>query len=158
MSKSQKAFKAASVAPATASAVVRFIKLDSAGAELAADATTAVAVKDAKTGLIWSLEETKRMTWKKAMVYPSSLTLCGFGDWRLPTCDELLTLVDRTRVSPAIDVAFFPACKSDWYWSSTPYAGLPGDYAWYVYFSSGGAFWNVQDADGCVRAVRASQS
>ena len=129
----------------TPAAAPRFTRLDGA-------------VADSKTGLIWSLEETTRMTWKKAQAHCASLTLLGFTDWRLPTCDELLTLVDRTRVSPAIDVEFFPDCKSDWYWSSTSYAGSPGDCAWLVAFYSGFAYWGSQVSDFRVRAVRSSQA
>jgi Protein of unknown function (DUF1566) len=145
----------AGLAPA---AVARFIKLGADGAELPADATAAVAIKDTKSGLTWSLEETKRMTWDEAQAHCASLTLLGVTDWRLPTCDELLTLVDRSRVSPAIDVAYFPGCKNSWYWSATPYASSPGDSAWVVDFSGGGAGWGVQDDGYYVRAVRASQS
>lgn len=41
-------------------------------------------------------------------------------DWRMPTFDELFSLVDRTRYNPAIDIIKFPDTKSTWYWSSTP--------------------------------------
>jgi hypothetical protein len=135
----------------------RFIKLDAAGAPLAADATEWVAVEDTKTGLIWSVAETKAMTYKKALAYPKTVELCGFTDWRLPECDELLTLVDRSRISPAIAIEFFPNCKNDWYWSATPYAGSPGDYAWLVYFSYGLSYYRNQSSKGLVRVCRPRQ-
>jgi hypothetical protein len=76
----------------------------------------------------------------------------------MPTRAELLSLVDDTKHSPAIDSEFFPACKSDWYWTSTPWAASPVDCAWYVYFNDGGAGCDSHDFSGFVRAVRVGQS
>ncbi len=57
--------------------------------------------------------------------------------WRVPTKDELFTLVDPTRTSfPTIDTTAFPDMDQmfPWYWSSTP----NGDaIAWYVDFKNG---------------------
>jgi hypothetical protein len=136
---------------------LRFIKLNAAGGKQSADAANWDSVEDTKTGLTWSLKETPRMNWKKAMTYSASLTLCGFNDWRLPTCDELLTLVDRSKYSPAIDTTYFPECKSDWYWTSTLAAYSPAGCAWIVLFDNGSAGWGSQDCVFRVRAVRASQ-
>jgi Protein of unknown function (DUF1566) len=136
----------------------RFTKIAADGAKLADDATEWVAVLDNTTGLIWTVEETKGMPWKKAQAAVKKLDTAGFKDWRLPTVEELFLLADRTKHSPAIDTAFFPKCKSDWYWTSTPAAYSPGDYAWVVDFDGGGAGWLGQGHDFCVRAVRASQT
>jgi Protein of unknown function (DUF1566) len=136
----------------------RFTKIGADGAKLADDAGEWVAVLDNTTQLIWTVKETARMTWKKAGAAVKKLDTAGFADWRLPTVEELFMLADRTKHSPAIDTAFFPECKSDWYWTSTPAAYSPGDYAWVVDFSYGYADWDYQDSDYYVRAVRASQS
>jgi hypothetical protein len=117
-------------------------------------------VSDSHTGLTWSAEDVggKRFTWEQAKAAVAALTLGGFTDWRLPTCDELLTLVDRSRYSPAIDTGAFPSCRSDWYWTSTPAAYSPGGCAWVVGFYGGDADWVSHDGSLLVRAVRASQS
>jgi hypothetical protein len=50
----------------------------------------------------------------------NAIGLCGAKDWRLPTQAELLTLVVKQKVGPAIDTAFFPNTENEGYWSSTP--------------------------------------
>ncbi|WP_236250576.1 DUF1566 domain-containing protein [Microbulbifer sp. ALW1] len=46
--------------------------------------------------------------------------LCGQQDWRLPTADEMRTLVDTEAKAgqPTIDTAFFPKTKRGDYWTS----------------------------------------
>ncbi len=136
----------------------RFTKVGADGAKLADGAAEWVAVLDNTTALLWTVEETKEMNWAKAQASVQKLETAGFTDWRLPTVEELFLLADRTKHSPAIDTAYFPKRKSEWYWTSTPAAYSPGDYAWVVYFGYGGAGWGSQDGGFCVRAVRASQS
>lgn len=133
----------------------RFVKLDVDGSPTASDW---VAVLDRETQLIWSRETLPcgEVSWKKAQKACADLSLAGWTDWRLPTRKELLSLVDDTRYSPAIDTAYFD-CRSSWYWTSTPAAFSPGDYAWCVFFYDGDSYWGNQDSDYYVRAVRSSQ-
>jgi hypothetical protein len=44
---------------------------------------------------------------------------CGYKDWRLPTRQELTSIVDFGQVVPAIDTNYFQNTKSNWYWSSS---------------------------------------
>jgi hypothetical protein len=112
-------------------------------------------VVDHSTGLMWAREDTgANLTWKDAHKVCADLRLGGFSDWRLPTVRELLTLVDYERHSPAIDKDAFPTCKTSWYWTATPLASSPGDYAWFVDFDFGDALCGRQDGEGLVRAVR----
>jgi hypothetical protein len=115
-------------------------------------------VQDRSTGLVWSRENLAggTMNWKAAKDACAKLTLGGHSDWRLPTVRELLTLVDYERHNPSIDTEAF-RCESNYYWTSTPAAFSPGDYAWVVGFDDGYALWGNQDFDYFVRAVRASQ-
>jgi hypothetical protein len=135
----------------------RYVKVGEDGALLAGDAAEWVAVLDTKTNLMWAVEVLKRQTWKKALKAPEKLAIAGFKDWRLPTVEELFCLADRTRVDPAIDVDFFPETPVSWFWTSTPYASSPGDFAWYVYFRYGYSDYDGQSYETFVRAVRSGQ-
>jgi Protein of unknown function (DUF1566) len=116
-------------------------------------------VIDHHTGLMWDRQTMPggRMPWAKAKEACSLYDLGGYMDWRLPTIRELLSLVDYQRHDPTIDTNTFQ-CESAWYWTSTPYAPSPGDFAWGVGFSGGFAGWVGQGYGGFVRACRAGQS
>ena len=64
--------------------------------------------------------------------------LCGLSDWRVPTRQELLSIVDNSVFKPAIDSRFFPNTTPAYYWSSSPYADQSG-LAWQIYFLYGEA-------------------
>ena len=90
----------------------------------------------------------QKFTWQEAKAYAASL---GDG-WRLPTIEELLTLVDYSKCAPACSV--FPDCPSEWFWSSSAYAGNTTN-AWLVYFNIGYTY----DSDvGNVNRVRCVRS
>jgi hypothetical protein len=63
------------------------------------------------------------------------------GLWRIPTKDELASLVDQTRKNrkqwPTIDTVAFPdmSRENPWYWTSTPIRNLV---VWGVDFHDGG--------------------
>lgn len=80
--------------------------------------------------------------------------------WRLPNVKELSSIVDASRVGPAIDPEAFPATPSNpWgfsipYWSSSPYVGTADYFAWYVDFSQGLVLYNNRSGSNYVRLVR----
>ena len=69
--------------------------------------------------------------------------LCGFTNWRLPTTDELLGIVDGDKVlsatEPRIDTTWFPNTALNYYWSSSPYEANLG-HGWNVFFYDGLAY------------------
>ena len=134
----------------------RFIKLDVNGDVVSADAVDHVAVRDSTTGLVWSVAyaaEGKRVNWAEAKKAAAATALFGATDWRLPSREELLSLVDNSRRNPAIDTDAFPNTKPNFHWSSSPLAG-DSDLAWLVYFDGGDSNYFNVDNVAFVRACR----
>ncbi len=90
-------------------------------------------VKDSSTKLKW--QDSKRVIlskWKHASMYCDKLSLNGYKDWRLPTIQELNTLIDDSKAKDTIYSPFIPT--SDIFWSATPVQG-DKQFAWSVNFS-----------------------
>lgn len=93
--------------------------------------------------------------------------LCGFFDWRLPTHEELLSLVHFGVTSTArIDTEYFPETGDLlnaplWYWTLQPGAdGVQGDAAqnaWAIDFASGVDNFLNKSSAARIRLVRAGR-
>ena len=93
--------------------------------------------------------------------------LCGFFDWRLPTHDELLSIVHFGQTqAPLVDSNYFPAVgdiNGDplWYWTTQPNAdGVQGDAAqaaWAIDFTSGTDNFINKSSAAQIRLVRAGR-
>jgi hypothetical protein len=115
-----------------------------------------VAVHDHNTGLIWSAGIIGEADWEGAKKLASGCRLMGKDDWRLPTVQELLGLIDYERYEPAVDPGFFKG-PYGYTWSSTV-AKSPSGCAWDVDLSGGGSSRGYRSGRIHVRAVRAGQS
>lgn len=84
----------------------------------------------------------------------NTLRFCGSTSWRLPTREELRSLVDYRRrfPGPTIDSAYFPHTVAQFYWSSSPDADDP-ESAWGIGFSFGYDYSYLKQHAGYVRAV-----
>lgn len=105
---------------------------------------------DPKTELEWQMEKySDTLTWSEALKYANSL---GNG-WRLPTIEELGTLLDRSKYNPAARKEI-PFKDSLFYWSSTDYADDTTNYVWSVNFHDGLVYYCYKSYDYHVRCVR----
>ena len=85
---------------------------------------------DPETGLEWQIDSPGRMTWHEAMVYAEALSLNGKADWRLPTCREIESLLDRSIYRPQVRQQV-PFRDTHSYWSSSTF-GPNKNSAWIV--------------------------
>jgi hypothetical protein len=74
----------------------------------------------------------------------------GFNNWRVPTRDELLGIIDCSAAPPCINPVFGPT-QASFYWSST--TGGPY-FAWVVHFLNGLTDFDREAFYLPVRAVR----
>ena len=108
---------------------------------------------DSNTNLFWQKEPVKKATWKEALKYCESLDYAGKSDWRLPNKNELLSLVDYSKLEEPEEepvdepelreetaevsevISSFPGMTADIFWTSTP---APVDYlVWIISMQSG---------------------
>lgn len=100
------------------------------------------AVLDKETGLVWEQSPNDlSIMWEQACSHCYEIVVGGRRGWRLPTVEELASLVDITNSDPALPTGHpFNNVQSDWdddrYWSSTT---KPNDsnYAMSVHLGSG---------------------
>ena len=122
-------------------------------------------VTDKNTGLTWQRETGGTMNWQDALSYCESLSLGGYDNWRLPTIEELRSIVNYRTFDPAIASIFVQDPDNEQYytidglyWSSTTYAYYT-DRAWgTTYFHYGYSTHNHKFDKFNVRAVRSGQS
>jgi len=99
-------------------------------------------INDDVTGLQWLelLPSSNQRTWQTAATYCNSLIFPagagGYTDWRLPTVQELTTLVDLGLANPAIDETIFYMPSQLKYWTADPPLPAPA-YPFYIDFNTG---------------------
>jgi Protein of unknown function (DUF1566) len=115
------------------------------------------AVLDKETGLVWAknaniADATK--TWQDAMNYCCNISIANRKGWRLPTVEELASLVDTQQSNPALPSGHqFDQVQSFNYWSSTTCAGDTSG-AWTVHLSVGLVLYGTKDYGYYVWPVR----
>ncbi len=97
------------------------------------------AVLDRETGLVWEQSpSTSASDWVSASTQCVKLSKGGRKGWRLPTIQDLESLIDVTQSNPALPSGHpFSNVQSSAYWSASTLA-FGSTNAWVVGFSSGG--------------------
>ncbi len=139
-----------------------YTKLDENGEETVSDW---IMVKDNVTGLIWEVktddgtihhQEDKYIFDDAQSVFIADLninTFGGYDNWRMPTLNELVSIVDYGTDAPNINAEYFSNTMSWYYWSSITVPGTFDNMAWSLDFRYGirGIIWRTEALH--VRAV-----
>lgn len=135
-------------------------------------------VSDMLTGLVWlrnaNCPAISPAIWMTALANANTLAdgACGLtdgsaaGDWRLPSVNELQSLISYEWYAPALSNAAgtaqwsegdaFSGVQSDWYWSSSSFPYYP-QAAWVVHLYYGSVGSDGKTISNYVWPVRAGQ-
>ncbi|PKM36176.1 MAG: hypothetical protein CVV06_12455 [Gammaproteobacteria bacterium HGW-Gammaproteobacteria-10] len=142
------------------------------------DKTTRLQWMRCSLGQTWQNQtcvgEAKKYRFNDAIVAGRQTVFAGHRDWRVPTIDELKTLIycssgspktwndtgkncDGNYQRPTIHLTAFPNTPAfSNVWSSSPYANH-SNHAWHVYFSNGSVNGYLKTNNARVRLVRGGQ-
>lgn len=124
------------------------VLFDIAGDEVT-DIRTQLVWKRCSVGKTWSGSScdgaASSLTWEQALA-------TGTNGWRLPNIKELLSIVEVSCASPAINQFAFPNTSDLYFWTSSPYVN--NNQAWSVTFEDGNDEGGNKLDGGAVRLVR----
>ena len=110
-------------------------------------------VLDRDTGLVWEKSPSliqgsiTNFNWLDAQSHCNTLTVGNRERWRLPTVQELVSLVDYSVANPGPVLPSghpFIGVQQDLYWSADTFASNPAGIAWVVDFIYGNVTTRVQ--------------
>jgi hypothetical protein len=115
-------------------------------------------VLDKETGLVWErIPDTTLRTWNDAVTYCYSKTVGDRKGWRLPTIEELASLLDPTQGTqnnPALPNGHpFQNVQRSGYWSTTTRSSSANE-AWGLYFYPGGVGTSDKAINFCSWCLR----
>jgi len=114
-------------------------------------------VTDHVTGFLWQDDiraKTTKKTYSEAVTYCRDLVLHGVTGWRLPTIQELNTIIMRGKYNPAMDTTVFVNyANNDAYRSSTLRVS-DTSYTWGISDKTGMIEYHYNNAKGYVRCIK----
>ncbi len=110
-------------------------------------------VTNTRTGLMWKQAIEGKYNWHDAMKkFSTNVSFAGYNDWRMPTIDELITLLDSTYQNN-IDLTAFPNTEATTFWSKSPTTNN-NELLWCINFKYCSKVWYSKDNSFQVRLVR----
>jgi len=112
-------------------------------------------VTDNSTGLMWQDDisaKSNKINYEDAILYCSNLTLSSYVDWRLPSIDELKSILD-TSYTPTINPIFQNTATSYRYLTVSSYKDFT-DREWIIWFDDGYTGFGYKRDSSFVRCVR----
>jgi len=98
------------------------------------------------------------MTYGNAERYVQKLNrrnFAGYNDWRLPTIEELASLMENKKMTGGLYIELMFDNKQKWCWSADQYSS-PGS-RWVVGFSYGSVTYHLLNYRDYVRVVSSGQ-
>ena len=116
-------------------------------------------VYDHTSGLMWQQSGSSNyMSYRKAKAYVETLNSQNFAsyhDWRLPTLEEAMSLMESTKKNGNLYIDPLFDSKQQWIWTSDIPTGFWASSAWVVAFCHGDCLYgDFSYDDVSVRAVR----
>ena len=112
-------------------------------------------IEDTRTSLLWQDAPDNKslsITYLEAQDYCEKLVVAEYKDFRLPTLNELQSIIDYNNYKPAILKGFLHVANET-YWSSTPFADDDME-VWTIQFKKGGRSTKGKHYDRYVRCVQ----
>ena len=109
-------------------------------------------VSDKKTNLMWQRclhgqrynnghcqGDAETLTWQESLDSTKTVEHAGYTDWRLPSREEIVSIVEKRCKMPAINLTAFPDTPSGWQWTSSYIGFHPAlhNTAWAITFRAG---------------------
>lgn len=117
-------------------------------------------IVDEKTNLVWQQGGSeKEMIFKKTeewLLYLNQRAHAGFEDWRLPTLEEAMSLLESNQKNAFLFIDPVFDNKQTWIWTADQVKDEPQ--VWAVHFLFGRCNVSPLDANLFVRAVRSGES
>lgn len=98
------------------------------------DISQSEVVIDKQTGLMWqrcSLGQmwkdnncsgiAESLKWEEGLKAADDNQLAGYHDWYVPSKEQLLTLIDKSKIEPTLNTALFPKAPLNRYWSTSDF-------------------------------------
>lgn len=117
-----------------------------------------------KTGLMWKrcIEgtkgsscsgEPKKLFWEDMEKQYKSVSFAGLRGWRVPSVDEMKSIIEKKCKGPALNLDVFPDASTFPNWTSSEIEGSGGK-AWQMYVTSGVAIKANKAVGSALRLVR----